>query len=402
MLSYMAFNKLLLVFILISISLCGTHKRGIRQSFSRTRTNVGYLFEEKVLYFGEGTINDEGELIIDLDDLEYQFDKDVVPFSERNPYRAGTAITNNSFLAVTLPSGGFEELKTSQALNLDEEMCNFVNQTYNSLTYALLGYTALALQGADIAPSITYIMKNYPTKSINRKEGQDDDESVLQQPTCVDNTNNQITFAVHKSGVVGSDCIPNTEVPLSTTECTLPDGIYEKYLVGFKYANFFGGDNDAVKEALIKFGPAFVTNYGQLIIGWDSENWTTVIRSHDTGMYILDTKKIDPDAGGLQGYLYAQVDGDDTPVIPPADCSGKTEAECACIESDTRPFCITCTAKDVPSSECQCPADASGTYTKAQCEEDKASTEKEATGSFRVTLSVIVTAVVLPVLALFI
>ncbi|KAA6398308.1 MAG: hypothetical protein EZS28_006165 [Streblomastix strix] len=398
MLSQMAFNKLLVVFLLISISLCQAHKLGINKPFSRTR-NAPELYENEVLYFAEGTINDYGELIIDVADIVDGFDKDAVPFSQRNPYRAGTAITNDSFFAVTLPSGGFDALKTSQALSQDEEKCNFVAATQYSYVYALLGYTIKARYDVDIAPSITYIMKNFPTKFISRQEGEQDDVSVIQQATC-DDISNYIAYVVHKYGVVGSDCIPNTEVPESTTNCTLPEGKYEKYLVGYKYANFFG-NNDAVKQALIKFGPAFVYGYG-LIIGWDPENWITVYRSHDTGRYILDSEDIDSDATDIQGYLYAQVDGDDTPVIPPEDCSGKTEAECACIEGDERTFCITCTAKNVPSSDCKCPADISGTYTKAQCEEDKASTEKEATGSVRVTLSVIATAAVLPALALFI
>ncbi|KAA6393297.1 MAG: hypothetical protein EZS28_011174 [Streblomastix strix] len=81
--------------------------------------------------------------------------------------------------------------------------------------------------------------------------------------------------------------------------------------------------------------------------------------------------------------------------------TGKTEVVCPCVDGDERAFCITCTAKDTPSSECKCPSSTTGDYTKAQCEEDKASTEKESTGSIRITLSVIIAAVMIPIFALF-
>ncbi|KAA6360327.1 MAG: hypothetical protein EZS28_044146, partial [Streblomastix strix] len=108
----------------------------------------------------------------------------------------------------------------------------------------------------------------------------------------------------------------------------------------------------------------------------------------------------------------ASVSGDDllvcskTPSAPAcsgqcADNTNKTQTECACVSGDKRGICYTCTAKDTPYAECKCPEVNEGDYTKEKCEEDKILTEKEASGSVRITQSIIAVAVVIPILALF-
>ncbi|KAA6352790.1 MAG: hypothetical protein EZS28_051683, partial [Streblomastix strix] len=62
---------------------------------------------------------------------------------------------------------------------------------------------------------------------------------------------------------------------------------------------------------------------------------------------------------------------EDKGVIPPSDCTGKTEEQCACIDGDTRPFCKTCTGKNQPTVDCKCPDVKEGDYTKDQCDQDK-------------------------------
>ncbi|KAA6375138.1 MAG: hypothetical protein EZS28_029334, partial [Streblomastix strix] len=230
----------------------------------------------------------------------------------------------------------------------------------------------------------------------------EDSEIDIEQPVCESysvGNNYAIPYVVHKYGVVGTDCFPNTEVPGSTTECSQPDGKYEKYLVGYKQG-IFQGDADAMKEALIKFGPVYVYGSHEIFIGWDENYWITIGINEVTHGYQLSNEPFYTSLE-FRGFVYASYLGDDTVVIPPTDCSGKAETECACVDGDQRQFCKTCTAKDTPSSECKCPAVKEGEYTKAQCQEDKASTEKEASGSVRMTLEMIAAAVVLPVLALF-
>ncbi|KAA6313621.1 MAG: hypothetical protein EZS28_055724 [Streblomastix strix] len=81
---------------------------------------------------------------------------------------------------------------------------------------------------------------------------------------------------------------------------------------------------------------------------------------------------------------------------------GKTEQQCECISEDIRASCMIYTAKDTPSVECKCPKIAQGDYTKDKCEANKASTEKESTGSYQMNLGIINVAVVLPALTIFI
>ncbi|KAA6390364.1 MAG: hypothetical protein EZS28_014114 [Streblomastix strix] len=84
------------------------------------------------------------------------------------------------------------------------------------------------------------------------------------------------------------------------------------------------------------------------------------------------------------------------------DLQDKTEIQCPCIDGDERAFCITCTAKDTPSSECKCPKDDEGDYSQEKCEADKPSFDKESTGSVRATLGMIAAAVVFPALVLLV
>ncbi|KAA6373416.1 MAG: hypothetical protein EZS28_031057, partial [Streblomastix strix] len=383
-------NKLLVVLVLAVLSLCELEKHEFRSRFSRIKTNDDgdeFSFQNKVLYFDKGSINDNHELIIDITarDLEIHLQLDEILFSDRNPYRPGTSIEDTSFLAI--PKEGFADLKTSQPLNDSEKSCSFVQMSYR-FEYADLGYTAKAIKNVDIAPSITYIMKNYPTKQIYRLEGEEF-EYDIEELACDKYYSlwYYISFVVHKYGIVGTDCIPNTGIPSGTTDACSPGstGKYEKWLVGYKEALFFG-DNDAVKEALIKFGPIYHGDYGK-VIGWEGNNWVTVEVSESTGRYVLGTQQIDSPATDQYGYVYASVDGSNKPVIPAADCTttpslpecsgdcnpntGKTEEQCACIDGDIRPFCKTCTGKNQPTVDCKCPDVKEGDYTKAKCEEDK-------------------------------
>ncbi|KAA6369718.1 MAG: hypothetical protein EZS28_034755, partial [Streblomastix strix] len=109
----------------------------------------------------------------------------IIPFSDRNPYRPGTSIEDTSFLAI--PKEGFADLKTSQPLNDLEKGCGFVEEAKRISYSPRLGYTAKAIKNVDIAPSMTYILKNYPTKEIYRVEGKQDDVSDIKEMTCDDN-----------------------------------------------------------------------------------------------------------------------------------------------------------------------------------------------------------------------
>ncbi|KAA6368499.1 MAG: hypothetical protein EZS28_035974, partial [Streblomastix strix] len=265
-------NKILFVFVFSAISLCEARKHDPIFSFFKKKPNE----DDRILNFGFGSINDNRELMWNYTnrDPDYLFDDDEVPFEYREPYRPGTKITDKSFLIIpNISKADFEKLNTSKPLNELENACLPVYQAYRSY-YTILGYTILALKGVDIQPSITYIMMNYPTKEIQKyPDGTmyEDSEIDIEQPVCESysvGNNNAIPYVVHKYGVVGTDCFPNTAVPGSTTECSQKDGKFEKYLVGYKQG-IFQGDADVMKEALIKFGPVYVYGSHEIFIGWD-------------------------------------------------------------------------------------------------------------------------------------
>ncbi|KAA6354415.1 MAG: hypothetical protein EZS28_050058, partial [Streblomastix strix] len=85
-------------------------------------------------------------------------------------------------------------------------------------------------------------------------------------------------YVLHKSGFVGADCIPNTEVPTDTTKCaTGAEGQYKKNFEKFKQA-VFKGKPDTIKQVLINFGAVRIYD-GTVIVGWDAENWVTVVEA---------------------------------------------------------------------------------------------------------------------------
>lgn len=99
-------------------------------------------------------------------------------------------------------------------------------------------------------------MKNYPTKKIVISPEGVAHEDDLPAPTCDDYIDSNYFYIIHKYGVVGTDCFPNTVVPSRTDKCTQGGGKYQKFLQGYSEAEF-ETDVDGFKEALIKFGPVY-------------------------------------------------------------------------------------------------------------------------------------------------
>ncbi|KAA6398552.1 MAG: hypothetical protein EZS28_005914, partial [Streblomastix strix] len=260
---------------------------------------------DKVLCFNPGNMTDNRELIIDYQYTNPDTAYIEVPFSDRNPYRPGTTITDASFL--TIPTEGFENLKTNLLLNGSEISCKPIGYHHTYYQYAPFGYTIKAQYDVDVAPNITYILKNHPIKQIFTyppSYGRPDSQNDIQAMTCSNIEDKYIFYVLHKFGVVGTDCIPNTGIPVSATECSEPEGKYEKYLEGFSQAWFFGG-NDAAKEALIKFGPIQFMPYSGVIIGWEGDNWVIASESTYDFRYVLDTIPIDPKMTDEVGLVYA-------------------------------------------------------------------------------------------------
>ncbi|KAA6359632.1 MAG: hypothetical protein EZS28_044841, partial [Streblomastix strix] len=170
------------------------------------------------------------------------------------------------------------------------------------------------VSNVDIAPSITYVLKNYP-KSEHYKLPDNVGEIELVKPqTCNSYDPSLFSFSLHKTGIVGSDCVPNTVIPDSAASCTVTTGKFEQQLKGYKQA-FFLGNSDSVKDALIKFGPLIISVEGQLneiILGWDGADWVVAQQKfHQDGgatvpdyAYELGTRTISASKTDYVGSLF--------------------------------------------------------------------------------------------------
>ncbi|KAA6401095.1 MAG: hypothetical protein EZS28_003376 [Streblomastix strix] len=126
---------------------------------------------------------------------------------------------------------------------MTEQGCKPVKELHYTSQKAWLGYSIQAVKGADIQPSIIYLMKNDPPKWIvnpSPGSGRGYIEYEMEAPTCLDSDESEQYYVfdiIQKYGVVGTDCIPNTAAPSRTDACTQTGGKYEKQLIGYKELN---------------------------------------------------------------------------------------------------------------------------------------------------------------------
>ncbi|KAA6395926.1 MAG: hypothetical protein EZS28_008550 [Streblomastix strix] len=306
-----AFIKLVLVLAVLSLAKISDRHA---EKFARFRAGAdeGPQPEKNVLYFPIGKVDDKGELLIDYSklDLEKDLPYTTLKFSKGKVYRSGAKITDTSFYLV--PKDGFAALKTSLPLNATEITCNFVSTMHLVGIYAQLGYGINAIKDINLAPSIAYILANYPKKVTWKYPGGEGDETeTISTQSCATYDPYYTHYAVHKGGFVAADCIANTGYPADISKCSQEGGKYDKYFEGYKEA-FFTGNADTIKEALIKFG-AVQLDDGDLVIGWEDSNWITVqelVEGDDEEeeylySYALGTTAIDTTKQDLEAFVYA-------------------------------------------------------------------------------------------------
>ncbi|KAA6390593.1 MAG: hypothetical protein EZS28_013880 [Streblomastix strix] len=294
------------------------------------------LDEEGILYYKTGEIDKNNELLQDYRKYEIL---EKVPFlgykeykiSKGKPFRDGTAITDASFYLVQ--ETGFETRKTSAALTTDEKACKAVKYFHSSGIYAQLGYSLYGKDNVDVAPSITYLLANYPTKATFKELNKTDVVTVLPALTCgnyLAEYTQYLEFVLYKAGFTGADCYPNTIIPTDLTVCS-NTGTNKKYFQNFKEAAF-KGNSDTIKDVLIRYGAVRLYD-GTVIVGWDGADWVTVIEKPipgdepdpvdppvernveeepdvpdvpdlNTYQYVLDKKPISTYTGVVQGFVY--------------------------------------------------------------------------------------------------
>ncbi|KAA6378544.1 MAG: hypothetical protein EZS28_025927, partial [Streblomastix strix] len=146
-----AFSKLLLVLAVLSFA-------------ARPKTRASYV--KGNLYYDTNVANNDGIVRIDNDDFQKQTtDPFYLPESKKKIedfllLKSGTAPADAKATPVADTEDDFIKLKTSKQLTSADTTCGYVDLAYTQLKYDLLGYSIKTQASADIAPSITYIVKN--------------------------------------------------------------------------------------------------------------------------------------------------------------------------------------------------------------------------------------------------
>ncbi|KAA6361096.1 MAG: hypothetical protein EZS28_043378, partial [Streblomastix strix] len=211
---------------------------------------------------------------------------------------------------------------------------------------------------------------------------------------------------------------------------------------GQNFGHVSDGNTTTFKKAITKYGPLRVSGqykkqesdgsyttvgnfYDKIFIGWDEEGFITVedVEEYDPITYELISIKKNIGKIKFEGvyesrsydllytgwaYFVAPIEG-----YFPIDCtnvSGKTTGQCPCKADDIRSDCHTgvvpgqCDTITIETLEEECPCPTQAEELEKDPRKDticKPSTGKEAAGSVRAVLSIVLAIVVLPAFALF-
>ncbi|KAA6394490.1 MAG: hypothetical protein EZS28_009984 [Streblomastix strix] len=311
----------------------------------------------------------------------------TVKFSSYLPLKENVNTSSESFNAIS--SDNFASLKTTIPLTQAEYDCGETHQSRFQLLYGLYGYAAKFYENADIAPSITGLIKAGPnlfhyTGVPTEKQGTqgfidvDISQQCNKEITQVGGFS-QLFYGLDSFGVVDSGCIPNNDIPSGLTQCADGSAI-KSYLKGYTIGDFSNGNVDTVKNALLKFGPVWHNDDG-LYVGWEKidgvDNWITI------------QEREDDEEQEYYKSLYYQLN---VPIGTKSTYAGRVV-----FFSDPYYGCTKITA-ETPEETCPCPSD------KTELNDDPRHTKGGicAAGTTRITLKVIATVLLLPVFTLFI
>ncbi|KAA6384678.1 MAG: hypothetical protein EZS28_019794, partial [Streblomastix strix] len=291
-----------LLFVVLSALALGFHT--MPKSFFESSANQQYgppLDPDSVQWYPDGKTESDGSITYEWTELNPEKD---IPFSYKkiSDYKvlAGGKTSKASFSAVAKDKEEFDKLSTSKALNTTELGCDAVGLSHLSGIYGYIGY-AVKAYGKDIAPSITQLLKDSPPKVTMKwpkEEGQDFDEVLSIGKTCTDGEAYYFNWALKKSGVVDSACIPNSGIPTDTSKCAGEAGKFQPQLKGYVQGTIHEANTVRIKDALIHFGVVNVNEGAvqrDLLIGWDGSDW------------IAARELVDSEQRGLFSYAYVKV-----------------------------------------------------------------------------------------------
>ncbi|KAA6364320.1 MAG: hypothetical protein EZS28_040153, partial [Streblomastix strix] len=265
----MPFNKITLIFALVAV-LFGKVKKNATPDKSRV------YFQSSVPNGTVLTIN-----VNDVDGEISDFPVRSAQISDFVKFYTTASVTDANFIvSPKVDDEQFYNQRVAKDLKQEEISCNAVWEAYDRQSYGLYGFAALALENSDIAPSITALIKNGPTlvKYTNIPAGEEGKyEDIPINHDCNGIGYIFTTYGLRGSGVVGTDCIPNTGVPQSATTCVDSKIELTQNLKGYFEAHIFKADTETLKDALIRFGPVAITNEEEpqikgVLLGWKTDS----------------------------------------------------------------------------------------------------------------------------------
>ncbi|KAA6385770.1 MAG: hypothetical protein EZS28_018703 [Streblomastix strix] len=303
----MAFTKLLLVLAVLSFG-----KPSILNRKAGATHTTGNL------YYNTEKLDKNGVLTLDLTGYKNGTDFEPVEGVKKiTDYKIinSTAKEADDSYYVVKDEATLEKLQTSLALAPAEIACPNVAYAHDYDIYGIIGYTIYAIDGTDIAPSLTHIYKNGPTK-ITYKNIPEGLETVFADQTITPSCSYleeslAYAYGINKAGVVDAKCVPNSGIPAESEKCTT-DATYKAYIKGYRLG-YFTGDKDTVKSLLLRFGPVQIGS--NIVIGWEKvdtiESWILAVPEYTgepplhtlTYTYGWDTAEVSEYKPTYDGYV---------------------------------------------------------------------------------------------------
>ncbi|KAA6334415.1 MAG: hypothetical protein EZS28_053070, partial [Streblomastix strix] len=217
------------------------------------------------LYFAAGKVDKDGVVTVDVG--KYKNDTEVVIVKNLTDYKTLSKEDVDNFSVVAADEDAFRKLKTSGGPG-NFGLCLGVEVTYVDDLYGLMGYTAKAVAGADINPSVTLFFKHAPTSInfVNTDNATEEEKksyyNLTLAQTCVGEANLWPSFAIARGGVADAGCYAQDKVPVDN-KCNVDGGSSKTYLKGYRIGAFADADAATLKQIiarLIDVG-AFLKNH---------------------------------------------------------------------------------------------------------------------------------------------
>ncbi|KAA6392201.1 MAG: hypothetical protein EZS28_012273 [Streblomastix strix] len=242
------------------------------------------------------TIETNGTIIYDMtggDSLYEYFD--IMDNAKFPPLIPGKDENSDSFQIFT--DEIVKYLKASQKLDFDFTKCMLLYTAIEYEDYALYGFSAYAMQNANITPSIIYAVESLPEEIFMKFINQDDDMELwnfFYEIGCGGDFD-QYILGFELNGIVSDECISNnaiipghtdsqsSEMPPKPTVCENEAIPFVQYLQGFKYWWIEQFTVEQFKRVLTRTGVAIGHVYyidaedvddvdDSIFIGWENIN----------------------------------------------------------------------------------------------------------------------------------